>query len=324
MSVQEQKIDKLNKKFDMGLLVRLFVLIVLIVVLTLINKNFLGAYNISTLLNDIGLLLVMSMGTTFVLLIGSIDLSLGAIVSCSAVILALLMPNIGVWAYFVVAGFGMLAGIINGLIFVKIKIPSFITTLGTMSIYTSLALILSNATPLQIGSEFKGLISWANMKFGVVPIIIILALFLMSIFWTVQTRSKFGKYCFAIGANEKAARMAGVGIDRNKILVFMIAGLCFAFAGIILTARLKSGIPSVGNSYTLMSIAAVAFGGTSLAGGKGGVLNTLLGSALIIVITNGMIVIGIDSYWQQITYGIIIIVSLSTTVDRKNKNMVVK
>lgn len=316
--------DITKKKINSGKLIRVFALTILIAVFTIINKNFMGSYNISTLFEDIGLLLIISMGTTFILLIGSIDLSLGAIISCSAVLVAVLIPIMGAWSYLIVAAFGLLAGWINGILFTKIKIPSFITTLGTMSLFNSLALVLSNATPLQVGADYKNLISWVHIKFGVMPLIMIFGLLLVIIFIIVQSRSKFGKYCFAIGANEKTARMAGVNVDRNKISVFAIGGLCFAFAGIILTAKLKSGIPSVGNAYTLKSIAAVAFGGTALTGGKGGVLYSLLGSALIIVITNGMIVIGLDAYWQQIAYGIIIIIALSTTVDKNDKKLIVK
>ncbi len=304
--------------------IRPLVLVLLIAVMTLINKNFLGLYNISTLLEDIGLLIIMSMGTTFILLIGSMDLSIGAIISCTSVILAILLPVMGVFAYLVAAGFGLLAGLLNGVIFSKIKIPSFIATLGTMSIFKSVGLVISGATPLQVGREHKALIAWASLKIGVVSIIAIFAIIMVAVFYIIQTRTKFGKYCFAVGANEKAARMAGINITKTKIMVFALAGLCFAFAGIILTGRLKSGIPTVGDSYTLMSIAAVAFGGTALSGGKGGVLYTVLGSALLIVITNSMIVIGVDAYWQQIVYGLIIIVALCSTSERKRKNLIVK
>jgi ribose transport system permease protein len=193
-----------------------------------------------------------------------------------------------------------------------------------MRIYNRFALVISNATPLQVGRKYRGLIAWIAAKFGVIPLIVVLAAILVLIFFVVQTKTKFGKYVYAIGANETAARMAGVKIARNKVIVFTLAGLCYALGGIILTSRLKSGIPTVGNMYTLMSIAAVAFGGTSLSGGKGGLLSTILGAALIITITNGMIVVGIDAYWQQIVYGAIIIISLCTTSDRKNGNLTVK
>lgn len=324
MNGQRKVISISKTRLRLGQWIRPFALIFLVAVITSINRNFLGAFNISTLLEDIGLLIIISIGMTFVLMIGSIDLSVGAIISCSSVILARLLPIMGVFAFLISIGFGLLAGLVNGLIFTKVRIPSFITTLGTMSIFTSLALVISDATPLQVGSEVRGLVTWANNSFGVVPLITVLAAVMVFVFYIVQTRTKFGKYCYAIGANEKTANMSGVNVNGNKIIVFVLAGVCFAFAGIILTGRLSSGIPTVGTMYTLMSIAAVALGGTALSGGRGGVFHTVIGAALLIVITNGMIVIGVGVFWQQIVYGVIIIAALCTTSDRTNKNLIVK
>jgi len=312
------------KKLDTGLSVRIVVLIVLIIVLSTINKNFLSAYNISTLLETIALLMVMSIGMTFVLILGSIDLSIGGVISCGSVIMARLFPVIGGWAYPAILGFGLLTGFLNGLIFTKLKIPSFITTLATMSVYASLSLVISGATPLQIDTALKPMTAWVNIKFGTIPLVFILVCLVVAVFWVVQNKTKLGKYCFAVGANERAARMAGVRVDRTKIIIFTLAGLCFTLGTIIVTTKLMSGIPTVGNSYTLLVIAAVALGGTSLAGGKGGVLLTLLGATLSVVITNGMVVAGVDVYWQQIVYGVIIIVSLATSVDRSKTNLIVK
>ncbi len=322
--MSEQVIQRQHRNIDKGVILRIFVLIVLVVVITVVNPNFLGSYNISSLLENVALILIMSIGTTFVLLIGSIDLSLGAIVSCGAVILARLLPVIGVWAYLILMLYGILAGFLNGVIFTKLKIPSFITTLATMSVYTSLALVISDSTPLQVDPSLKPITGWSNVYYGVFPLVFFLALIAFAIFWVVQEKTKFGKHCYAIGANEQAARVAGIRIDRTKIMVFTVAGFCFSLGAIIVTTKLMSGIPTVGASYTLLSIAAVALGGTSLAGGKGGLSLTLLGAFLSIIITNGMVVVGLDPYWQQIVYGIIVIVSLASSVDRKKPNLIVK
>lgn len=317
------RMDWLRKK-DTGLWVRIVVLVAITAALSIINQNFLGSYNIASLLETAALLLVMSIGMTFVLLIGSIDLSLGAMVSCGAVVLVKLLEAVGVWAYPIIMALGLMAGFVNGIIFVKLKIPSFITTLATMSVYTSLSLIISNATPLQISPSLKPLTSWVNVRVGAVPLVFILACIVLAIFAIVQSKTKFGQCCYAVGANETAANMAGIRVDRTKTLVFMIAGLCYALGAIIITTRLMSGVPTVGTTYTLLAISAVALGGTSLGGGKGGVLLTLFGTMLSVVINNGMVVIGIDVYWQQIVYGAIIIFSLAMSVDRRKTDLVVK
>lgn len=313
-----------KKSFEKGLLLRLAVLFAMILAISLLNANFISAYNLAALLTDIGLLLITSLGMTFVLLIGSIDLSLGSTLSCGAIMMAALLPQIGLWAYLATILFGVLLGLANGLIFVKLRIPSFISTLGTMNMLSCLALLLCNSTPIIISPKLKWLVSWVNIKIGLIPITFVVAVALMLLLWMVQTRTKFGKYCVSIGANESAARMAGINIDKVKIAVFALAGFCYAIAAIVLTSSLRSGIPNVGNSYSMMSIAAAALGGTSLSGGRGSVLYSLIGAALSVIITNGMILIGVNAYWMQIIYGVIIIVAIITTVNRKDSALVIK
>ncbi|MGA2547662.1 MAG: ABC transporter permease [Rectinemataceae bacterium] len=299
-------------------------IVILVVFFTAMNKNFLNAMNIRNMLTDISPLLVMGCGVTFVLLIGSIDLSIGAVCSCAAVILAVLFPLIGSWAYLFALLYGALAGLINGVVFTRVRLPSFIATLGAMSVWQSVAYLMSGGAPLQISVKNWHFIGWASIKFGVLSMSLILALMVLAIFYVVQQRTRMGKYSFAIGANERAARLAGVNIRLTKIGVFTVCGLCSAAAGIFLSAKLRSGIPTVGEPMTLLAVAAVALGGTSLAGGKGSILGTILGVALVTVIQNGMNVIGVDAFWQQIVFGIIVILAVYITADRGGRNVVVK
>jgi ribose/xylose/arabinose/galactoside ABC-type transport system permease subunit len=183
---------------------------------------------------------------------------------------------------------------------------------------------MSGGAPLQISVKNWHFIGWASIKFGVLSMSLILALMVLAIFYVVQQRTRMGKYSFAIGANERAARLAGVNIRLTKIGVFTVCGLCSAAAGIFLSAKLRSGIPTVGEPMTLLAVAAVALGGTSLAGGKGSILGTILGVALVTVIQNGMNVIGVDAFWQQIVFGIIVILAVYITADRGGRNVVVK
>lgn len=313
-----------KKKLNISNYINIISIVLLLILFTAINKNFLSIVNIKNLLTDISPLLVMACGVTFVLLLGSIDLSIGAICSCSAVIFAILLPQHGYMAYIVAIVFGIIAGFLNGIIFTKVKIPSFIATLGTMSVWQSLAYIISDGAPLQIKIKHWGFLEWAKIKVGIVPMTLIVALVILFVFYIVQKNTKLGKYSYAIGANERAARLAGVSIDLVKLFVFTINGLCCALAGIFLSVKLKSGIPTVGNPFQLMGIAAVVLGGTALTGGKGGVLGTLIGVATVKIIQNGMNVIGVNTFWQNIVFGIIIILALILTADRSGRDSIVK
>lgn len=291
---------------------------------TIFNPNFLGIMNLKNLLNDIAPLLVMCCGVTFVLLIGSIDLSIGAICSTSAVILVLLLPKIGGIAYLIVVIFGVAAGFINGIIFSKSKIPSFIATLGMMGVWKSIALIMSGGAPLQILREDWGYISWAKTSLSIFGIPLFVAIAILLIFFVIQRYTRMGKFSYAVGANERAARIAGVNVDMTKIGVFMMSGACSAMAGAFLSAKLRSGIPTVGEPLTLLAIVAVALGGTALSGGKGGVIGTLLGVLMVIIIQNGMNIIGVDAFWQQIVFGAMVILAVYITVDRSGRKFIVK
>lgn len=299
--------------------------IILLVFFTSINSSFLSMINIANLFTDMAPLLVIACGITFVLIIGSIDLSLGSVCSCSAVILALLLPRIGVYAYLVSIGFGLFAGFINGLVFAKVKVPSFIVTLAASSIWQSAAYLICNGAPLLIPPKTWGYIEWGDMQIGFLTMPFILAFVLMLILYFFQKKTVFGKYAYAVGANEKAAWVAGVNIDLTKILAFTICGTMSAITGILLSVKLRSGIPTVGDPITLMGIAAAALGGTSLSGGKGSVIRALLGAALVTTIRNGMNLIAIDAFWQQIVFGSLVIVALYMTIDRRSdRNSIMK
>jgi ribose/xylose/arabinose/galactoside ABC-type transport system permease subunit len=304
--------------------VSLFSIIILVIVFTIINKNFLSLYNIKNILTDMAPLLVMGCGVTLVLLIGSIDLSIGSICSCASVIFAVTLPIWGAVAYLWVILFGILAGFINGLVYTKVKIPSFIATLGAMSVWQSVAYVISKGAPVQINMKLWNYIHWAKIKIGFMPLVLIVALALVALTFVVQHYTKLGKYIHAVGANERAARMAGVKINYTKILVFTICGIGCALMGILLSVKLKSGIPTVGESFTLMAVAAVALGGTSLSGGKGGVLGTIIGVAVVTIIQNGMQVVGVDTFWQQVVFGAIVILAVYLTVDRSSRHISIK
>jgi len=300
--------------------INIWSVIILIIVFFLINNSFLNSFNIKNLLMNMGPLLVMACGATFVWLIGSIDLSMGAVCSVANVILVKQLPNMGVGAYFVAAGFGLFSGALLGLVQTKLKIPSFIASLGFMGIWGSIALLIA-PSPVAILSEYKVYIGWSKITFGLINMMTITSLIIAVLFYLIHNYTRMGKSINAIGGNERAARLSGINVDNYKIIAFMVCGLTSALSGIMLAAKLKSSAPTVGDSYTLIAVAAVLLGGT--VGGKGNMFKTVSGVLIIVIIQNGMTITGIDAFWQQIIFGALLIIAIVLT-QRGTRKMIAK
>lgn len=289
----------------------------------LINPSFLNTFNLKNLLTNMAPLLVMACGATYVRLLGSLDLSMGAVCSCANVLLVMLMPSVGPWAYGVAILFGVATGFILGVIHTKLKIPSFIASLGMMNVYNSLALLLT-PSPVMIAKAERTYIAWGKEKFGVVGAITIAAVIVMIVLHLVQKRTVIGKSISLTGANERTARISGINVSATKIFAFTICGMTSAMAGILLAIKLQSSAPTVGSPFTLQAVAAVLLGGTAMTGGKGSVLMTLVGVLIVTAIENGMTIIGVDAFWSQIVFGALTIVPMFLTTDRSAKNLIVK
>lgn len=289
----------------------------------LINPSFLNTFNLKNLLTNMAPLLVMACGATYVRLLGSLDLSMGAVCSCANVLLVMLMPSVGPWAYGVAILFGIATGFILGVIHTKLKIPSFIASLGMMNVYNSLALLLT-PSPVMIAKAERTYIAWGKEKFGVVGSITIAAVIVMILLHLVQKRTVIGKSISLTGANERTARISGINVSATKIFAFTICGMTSAMAGILLAIKLQSSAPTVGSPFTLQAVAAVLLGGTAMTGGKGSVLMTLVGVLIVTAIENGMTIIGVDAFWSQIVFGALTIVAMFLTTDRSAKNLIVK
>ncbi|MDF2614401.1 MAG: ribonucleotide-diphosphate reductase subunit alpha [Clostridia bacterium] len=313
----------LVKKYNIANYVNIIAVLLIITIFYLINPAFLSIKNIKNILIDIAPLLLMACGVTFVLLLGSVDLSIGAVCSCANVILVRLLPIMGFNAYLITMLFGLASGLTLGIIHTKLKIPSFIASLALMSVWSSAALLVSNS-PVSVPKKLQYLIQWGKVSFGIISLTIIIAAIFVLGFYLVQSRTVMGKSIYPIGGNERVARLAGINVDTTKILVFTLSGLCSALGGIMLAAKLKSSAPTVGESFTLLVIASVALGGTSLIGGKGSIIGTILGVALVTFIQNGLNIIGVDAFWQQIAFGILVIIAVALTVDRSGRNVLIK
>ncbi len=311
------KKENFNKIFSVASLV------ILIIFFTIMNQSFIGVYNIKNILTDMSPLLLMACGVSFVLFLGSIDLSMGSIASCAAVMLTFLLERMGPLAYVVVILYGLAAGFLNGMLHTKLKVPSFIATLSTQSIWQSAAYLISGGMPMVMIPAVWPYVDWAKISIGFLPLLFLVAA-VLAVCYVIQKKMVVGRTMLALGTNERASRLIGLEVVKAKVVAFTISGLLAAVGGIFFAVKLKSGIPTVGEQYNLMAIASAVLGGVMLTGGKGNVLLTVLGVGLITVIQNGMNVIAVDGFWQKIVFGLLVIIAIFMNTDKSRRNLVVK
>jgi ribose transport system permease protein len=231
---------------------------------------------------------------------------------------------LGILAAVCCIAFGCLSGLALGIIHVKLKVPSFIASVGFMSVWQSTALLITQ-NPESIPKALWPIVNWyKSTVFGVVGIPLIIAVLILLLIWVLTKYTPFGKAIYAIGGNERAARIAGIDVDKNKIIVFTVNGMLAALGGIMLVGSLRSSAPTIGDPYTLQIVASCALGGTALTGGKGSVLGTILGVFTVALINNGMTFVGVDAYWQNVVFGAFVLGAIALTVDRKTRGLAVK
>jgi len=292
--------------------------IVVVIVVSMLDDAFFTSANLLNIVRQSADYGVMAVGMTFVILTAGIDLSVGSILALTGIFCAD-FEHSG-WPVFVVVlatlSIGASIGLLNGLVITKGKVTPFVVTLGTMSIARGFAHIYTGAQPIsEFGRSFRYI--GRGYLLGVpVPIVIFFATVLIAAFILRYTRP--GRYTYAIGSNEQAARLAGVNVDRFKIAAYMVCGLTAALGAVILTSRLNAAETTAGAGYELNVIAAVVIGGTSLMGGRGSVWGTLIGVLLIGTINNAMNLLLISSYWQLIVRGSIIVTAV--LLDRLREN----
>ena len=264
------------------------------------------------------------MGATFVILQGSIDLSMGGIATLAGVVAALLLRDTDswLWAVFLALLVGAVSGCVNGVIFAYGKVPSFLVTLGLMFVLDGVALVVSGGAPVPISNTSYLRLGTGNLV-GSVPTIAMWAFLVYTLGIVLAFYTKFGRYIYALGGNERVAGLSGVPVQKFKLYSFVFSGLVAAFAGILLAARMQGGVARSGNYLQLDSIAAVVMGGTALTGGVGGPHKTLLGVLIMGVLSNGLNVTGVDPYLQIVVKGCVVIAAVFLTIDR-NQIMVMK
>lgn len=276
--------------------------------ISIMSPNFLTVTNLLIVVRQITINAMLAFGVTFVIISGGIDLSMGSVVAVAGVVAAS-FAHPGTYPLIVplIAGLaaGVLIGAFNGIVITKGNVPPFIVTLGTMTIGRGLALIISDGRPISNLSESFGYIGGGDLLGIPVPIVILGVIFASCM--VLLKKTVLGRYIYAVGGNEEAARASGINVKKIKITVYTLCGALSAVGGIILASRISTGQPNVGVAFELNAIAAVVIGGTSLSGGVGTMTGTLIGALLIGVIGNGLDLMNVSSYYQQVVMGLIII-----------------
>lgn len=295
-------------------------LIILIVFVSVLNPAFLQVNNLLNLMRQLIINGFIALGMTFVILTGGIDLSVGSTLALTSAIFAGLlqggMPTI--LAILIALGLGLILGLLNGILITKGKLAPFIVTLATMTIFRGLTLVYMDGRPIAGPKDDFAFQFLGKGQFFGIPFQVILFIIAYLILWILLTKTSYGRKIYAVGGNEKASFISGIKIDKVKILVYVISALMAVLSGLVLTSRLNSAQPTAGSAYEMDAIAAVVLGGTSMTGGSGSLTGTLIGILILGVLNNGLNLLGVSSFYQQIVKGVVILIAV--LIDRKRNN----
>ncbi|MGL4734225.1 MAG: ribose ABC transporter permease [Enterovibrio sp.] len=299
----------------------LIALLVLVAVVSFLNPNFFTMDNLLNILRQTSVNAIIAVGMTLVILTAGIDLSVGSVLALcgafAATLVAMEVPVLIAVPTALLAGAAM--GAISGIIIAKGKVQAFIATLVTMTMLRGLTLVYTDGRPISTGfTDTADAFAWFGTGYALgIPVPVWLMVMVFAGAWYLLNHTRFGRYVYAVGGNESATRLSGINVDRVKIGVYAICGLLAALAGIIVTSRLSSAQPTAGMGYELDAIAAVVLGGTSLMGGKGRIMGTLIGALIIGFLNNALNLLDVSSYFQMIAKAVVIL--LAVLVDNKNK-----
>lgn len=288
----------------------LAILCLILIVMAFLTDRFFTVKNLSNVGRQISLNAIVSVGMTMVIISGGIDLSVGATIALSSCICASVLTATGNVALAMLAGIlvGVAVGFFNGFIVAKTGIAPFIITLSSFSICGGITLVYTKASPIPLNHEGFKVIGQGSLSFVPLPTIFMIIIFIIAAF--IMTKTKFGRYIYAIGGNEKASVVAGIKVTQVKTLVYVICGVLAAFTGVVYTARLSSGVPALGDGAEMSAITAAVIGGASLSGGRGGIWGTLLGAIIIGVLNNALNLLNVNSYYQDIVTGVVVLLAV--------------
>jgi ribose transport system permease protein len=303
-------------------------LILLVIIFSLSSNNFFQFDNIIGIMLSTAVIGVLALGSTFVIITGGIDLAVGTVMTFSSVMAGVMIT---LWNFPMPLGIvggiatGALCGLISGVAVAKMRIPPFIATLAMMMITKGLSLVISGTKPIYFNDTpgFSG-ISMGSAINSIIPgleipnaiVIFLGAAIIASI---ILTKTIIGRYNFALGSNEEATRLSGVNVDFWKIAIYTLTGVFSGIAGIMIASRLNSAQPALGQGYELEAIAAVVIGGTSLSGGKGSIVGTVIGALIMSVLTNGLRILSVKQEWQTVIVGLVVIVAVYADILRRRK-----
>lgn len=312
--ITEAKPRRLGIGQKLGPLAGLFAIVL---VVSIMEPDFLTLNNLFNILRQVSINALIAFGMTFVILTGGIDLSVGSILALSSAFVAGLMTDGTSALIAVLAGLivGAVMGALNGMVISLGKVAPFIATLATMTIFRGLTLVYTDGKPITGLSQGGWFELFGRGYFWIFPVPVLTMLIAFAVLYFILKKTTFGRYTYAIGGNEEAAKLMGIQVNKVKIMIYSLSGLMAALAGIILTSRLNSAQPTAGTSYELDAIAAVVLGGTSLSGGRGWIVGTLIGALIIGTLNNGLNLLGVSSFFQLVVKGLVIL--FAVLADRK-------
>jgi ribose transport system permease protein len=302
------------------------VLILLCLLISAFNANFLTLDNLVRILNSASIPIVLCMGATFIILMGSIDLSVEGIVALSAVATSLLVANsissydIGMFAVPIAIALGGLMGLLNGWLHIRLKTPTFMTTLGMGFAGVGIAMAILGGDTVRISDQSFRFLSLGRVL-GI-PMAVWIAAIAVVIAWVIQERTRWGRWFYALGTDENTARAVGIPIERTRILAFTVAGLFCGLGGVMAAAQFGQGHALISQGRLFTTITAVVVGGTALSGGVGSVLNSVIGVFIVVVLSNGLVQMGVQPYMQQGVQGLLIIAAVALALDRSRLDVV--
>ncbi len=290
-------------------------LVLLCLIISIISPRFLTVSNLRNVFTQISVNAVISIGMTFVILTGGIDLSVGSIVAISGAGAASIIKSTGsIWIGITAAILiGAVVGFINGIVISKGKLQAFIATLATQTIFRGVTYVFTGGNPI---SGLKDeVVALANSRILGIPVLVIITIIVLLICAYILNQTKYGRYVYAIGGNEDSSRLSGINVDKVKTLVYVISGITAGIAGVIVMSRIGSAAPTAGNGYELDAIAAIVIGGTNLTGGEGSIWGTVIGILIIGILSNGLNLMDVSAFYQTIVKGIVILIAV--LIDKK-------
>jgi ribose transport system permease protein len=300
----------------------LIALVALLAALTIVDPDFLTQRSLTAAVRTSAPLVVLAAGATLVVLCGGIDLSIAALCSLSTVLFAMWLPDLGGLTTLAVIAAAGAIGAVQGIAHVLLRIPSFIVTLGGMSIFAAVALVISDAGPIRVVD--RDATKWLNLYVaGVVPMSFFVALLVVAVVSLVIRLTPMESWVRATGYSESAARLAGTPVDAVKVVAFSISGACAGLAAVMLVSRNFSGSPTMADNLLLPAVAAIVVGGTAITGGHGSLWRSLAGALVVTLLRVGLPIVGVPSAWEQILYGAIIVAAVALTLDR-SKVLIIK